>query len=43
MAKRGDIWAQGYIIKEYRGDIDIEVCFEILSLNLIFLNSNDYR
>ena len=41
MARRGDIWAQRYIIEEYHEDIDIEVCFEILSLYLIFLNSND--
>ncbi len=41
MARRGDIWAQRYIIENYHEDIDIEVCFEILSLYLIFLNSND--
>ena len=41
MARRGDVWAQRYIIENYHEDIDIEVCFEILSLYLIFLNSND--
>ena len=41
MARRGDIWAQRYIIDKYHEDIDIEVCLEILSLYLIFLNSND--
>ena len=41
MARRGDIWAQRYIIENYHEDIDVEVCFEILSLYLIFLNSND--
>ena len=41
MARRGDIWAQRYIIDEYHEDIGVEVCFEILSLHLSFLNSND--
>ena len=41
MARRGDIWAQRYIIAKHHEDIDIEVCFEILSMYLIFLNSND--
>lgn len=41
MARRGDIWAQRYIIEKYHTDIDIEDCFEILSLYLNFLNSND--
>ena len=41
MARRGDVWAQRYIIENYHENIDVEVCFEILSMYLTFLASND--
>ena len=41
MARRGDIWAQHHIIEKYHEAIGVEVCFEILSQYLIYLNTND--
>ena len=41
MARRGDIWAQKYIIEKHHEAIGVEVCFEILSQYLIYLNTND--